>query len=261
MNIRPPAFAGTLYEPDTQRLLAQVEAWLEDKPAHYHARAPKALIVPHSAYHYSATTAALAYHYLEAVYDKIKRVVILGPSHKCPIDSMALPNVDAFSSPLGLVKVDKVSTASLYHYAAVEQNDDAHANVHSIECQLPFLQVALDSFEIVPFVVGNCDPANVADVLRTLWGGEETLIVVSSGFSRNQPYDAVIQNDLQSARRIEQRDAHFQYSQACGYTGLNALLMVAAEKSLQSRCLGLTTSAARSGKKDRVRGFGAFVFY
>ncbi|MEJ2042321.1 MAG: AmmeMemoRadiSam system protein B [Reinekea sp.] len=260
MNIRLPAFAGTLYEADTQRLLAQVEAWLEHK-GRLIPRPPKALVVPHSSYQYSAQTAALAYQQLDTVYDTIRRVVLLGPSHKTPLDTLALPIEDAFQTPLGTVNVDKTAIKQFCEHPMFEKNAEAHRKEHSLEVQLPFLQVALDDFQIVPIVVGNQDSPKIKETLLELWGDNETLFIISTGLSRHKPYEKVVEENQRSSERVRLYDSTFQYEQACGYNVLNAFLLLAKEKQLDSKCLGMSTSADTTGKKDRVRGFGAFAFY
>ena len=261
MTIRPPAFAGTLYEADTQRLLVQVENWLDQKTRYPLPKPPKALIVPHSAYPYSAKNAALAYRLLESVYDTIRRVVIMGPSHRIPLDSIAIPEAEIFQTPLGQVNVDQEMLSLLKDIPIVEQNCAAHKDEHSLEVQLPFLQVALDDFLLVPLVIGNCNVTAVKEVIEQVWGDDDTLVIVSTGLSRNQTYEEVLDQDRRSAERIRLCDSSFRYEEACGYSALNAFLKVAHGKNLDSRCLGLTTSADQYGNKERVRGFGSFVFY
>ncbi len=261
MIIRPPAVAGTLYDADTQRLLAQVESWLENPAGKIIPKPPKALIVPHSGYHYSGETAASAFRLLEPVYDTIHRVVLLGTSHRDSFEGIALPGTDVFRTPLGDVKVDAHSVQILLKNQLVHELPETHRLEHSIEVQLPFLQTVLENFTLVPLIVGNCDPKALADVLNALWGSDETLIVVSTGLSRKLPYDQAVAQDATSAEQIRKCVPEFKYDQACGYSALNGFLTLAKAKQLDSKCLSLTTSADKNGKKDNVRGFGAFAFY
>ncbi len=261
MIIRPPAVAGTLYEADTQRLLAQVESWLAKGAAKQTPKPPKALIVPHSGYHYSGETAAKAFRLLEPVYDTIQRVVLLGTPHRDEFSGIALPGTDVFRTPLGDVPVDQNSIKSLLTIDNVFELPETHRQEHSIEVQLPFLQTALEHFELVPLVVGTCKVDTLAKVLNLLWGGPETLIVISTGLSRKLPYEIAVAQDEKSAESIRTYDANFKYEQACGFNSLNGFLSVAKEKALDSKCLALTTSADRNGQKENVRGFGSFVFY
>lgn len=261
MIIRPPAVAGTLYDADTQRLLAQVESWLNEGVAKTTPKTPKALVVPHSGYHYSGKTAAAAYRLLEPVYDSIRRVVILGNSHRDTINGFALPGVDVFKTPLGDVKVDPHAVQHLLNEPDVQELPEAHRLEHSIEVQLPFLQTVLEDFVIVPLIVGNNDPKRVAELLKPLWGAEETLIVISTGLSRKRPQSEARSQDAHSAERIRKMKIDFSYPEACGFNALNGFLYLAKEKHLDSKCLALSTSADTNGLKDRVRGFGSFAFF
>lgn len=261
MIVRPPAAAGTLYEADTQRLLAQVESWLENGLAKQIPKPPKALIVPHSGYHYSGQTAAQAYRLLEPVYDSIQRVVLLGTSHHADFQGVALPGTDAFRTPLGDVRIDAVAITQLIASPLAQEIPDHHQLEHSIEVQLPFLQTALENFQLVPLVIGQCEPEALAELLQPLWGGPETLFVVSTGFSRNLPFAEAMAQDEKSAQRINQLDARFSYQEACGYSALNGFLTLLQNKDLDSTQVAWTNSAVVNGKRDKVRGFGAFAFY
>lgn len=261
MIVRPPAAAGTLYEADTQRLLAQVESWLDNGLGKEIPKPPKALIVPHSGYHYSGETAAKAYRLLEPVYDSIQRVVLLGTSHHANFKGVALPGTDAFRTPLGDVKIDAQAVKQLLASDMVQEIPDHHQLEHSIEVQLPFLQTALENFQLVPLVIGDCEQTELAALLEDLWGGSETLFVVSTGFSRNLPFAQAMAQDEKSAHRIRSLDARFTYEQACGFSALNGFLDLIKDKKLDSKQVAMTNSAVINGKKDKVRGFAAFAFY
>ncbi|WP_320821824.1 AmmeMemoRadiSam system protein B [Reinekea sp.] len=261
MIIRSPAVAGTLYNGDTQRLLAQIESWIADGDRRALPRPPKALIAPHSSYAFSGTTAAAAYRLLEPVYDSIRRVVILGTNHEAPSRGLWAPRCDTFRTPLGDVPVDRSSCQALLDRAEVNELDLQHDREHSIEMQLPFLQTALDSFILIPLLVGACSATLLAEILTPLWGGPETLFVISTGLSRNQSYAAAIAQDEHTAQRILSFDNRLGYPEACGFNALNGFLQLAKINQLDAKQLALTTSAEISGQKHQVRGFGAFVFY
>ena len=261
MNIRPPAVAGTLYEADTQRLLAQVEAWLAKGTAKQTPNPPKALVVPHSGYHYSGETAATAFRLLEPVYDTIQRVVLLGAPHRDAFSGIALPGTDIFRTPLGDVVVDKEAVDKIAQMEGVIELPEAHRQEHSIEVQLPFLQTVLENFQLVPLIVGSCKPDLLTSLLDTLWGEQETLIVISTGLSRKLPYALAVAQDEKSAQNICHQEADFKYEQACGFNALNGFLTVAKQRNLAAKCLALTTSTDKNGQKENVRGFGSFVFY
>jgi len=261
MIIRPPAVAGTLYDADTQRLLAQIESWLVDGDSRALPRPPKALIAPHSGYPFSGTTAAAAYRLLEPIYDSIRRVVILGTRHGVRTKGLWMPRCDIFRTPVGDVPVDQGACRALLEQPEVNELDLQQDQEHSIEVQLPFLQIALEDFTLIPLLVGDCSASVLADILTPLWGGPETLFVISTGLSRNQSHSAAIAQDEHTAQRICSFDSHLGYQEACGFNALNGFLQVAKINGLAAKQLALTTTAEMTGQKQQVRGFGAFVFY
>ncbi|MDI1245315.1 MAG: AmmeMemoRadiSam system protein B, partial [Rhodoferax sp.] len=193
VQVRPPAVAGAFYPGRSQTLSHDVLAMLAAaKPGAESTAtavpAPKALIVPHAGYIYSGATAAQAYAQLAAVRHKIRRVVLLGPVHRVPVRGLALPGVDYFATPLGQIEIDQDAVAALRSLPQVVVSPATHAQEHSLEVQLPFLQLTLDDFKLLPLAVGDATPAEVAQVLDVLWGGDETLIVISSDLSHFLPY-------------------------------------------------------------------------
>ncbi len=261
MTIRKPAVAGTLYESDTQRLLAKVEAWLDDKLVTQLPKPAKALIVPHSSYLYSGNIAAKAFQLLAPVYGTIKRVIIIGTAHRDKPAGIALPEADIFRTPLGDIEVDTDVMNDLLSLPDVYQLEETHRTEHSIEVELPFLQTALDDFKIVPIVVGDCPSNLVVEVLEKLWGGPETLIVISTGLSRKLPFELAKERDQRTSERIRFFDQSLTYEDACGYTALNGFLNIAQQKRMDSKRLAISTSADVAGKKESVRGFASFAFY
>lgn len=261
MLIRSPAVAGTLYDADSQRLLAQIESWLADAGSQPLPRPAKALIVPHSGYPFSGATAAGAYRLLEPIYDTIRRVVILGTCHRDPTQGLWTPRCAAFRTPLGDVAVDQRACRALLERPEVNALAVQQDLEHSIEVQLPFLQTVLEDFSLVPLLVGDCSVPVLTAILSSLWGEPDTLLVISTGLSRNRPYPEVIAQDQRSAQRIRAFDTGFVGQEACGFNALNGFLPLAKAHGLTARQVALTTSADLNGQKDQVRGFGAFVFY
>lgn len=259
MTIRTPAVAGTLYEADTQRLLVQMENWLESAPVNTTQSVPKVLIAPHSGFHYSGESAARAYQTLNAVYDRIRRVILLGPAHRTAVDHLVLPEDDVFATPLGQVPLDKTAVTWLRRQPGVITDNALHAPEHSLEMQLPFLQTALEDFFLVPIIVGQVEPDRVADILDALWLGDDSLIVVSTGLSRKLTQADASAQDRRTADRILALDPSLSYTEACGYSALNGALSWARRQGLRGQELQLTTSADRGGNQDSVRGFGSFV--
>lgn len=259
--IRPPAVAGSFYPGRAELLADDLRYLLSAARRSIRETAPKALIVPHAGYVYSGSIAASAYACLAAGHDTIRRVVLLGPVHRVPIRSLALPEADAFETPLGIVAVDRQAADTIRHLPQVETNSAAHAWEHSLEVQLPFLQAVLADFTLVPLAVGNATSSEVAEVLETLWGGPETLIVVSSDLSHYLPYEAAKQTDRATADAILRLAAPIDHEQACGGTPVNGLLLSAQRHHLQAELLDLRNSGDTSGDRSRVVGYGAFAFF
>jgi AmmeMemoRadiSam system protein B len=265
MTMRPAAVAGSFYPGNARTLGAEVGGMLAHaKVQEVQGAAPKALIVPHAGYVYSGPVAASAYAALResamAIRRAIRRVVIFGPAHRVWVPGLAAPSADLFETPLGRVPVDREAIASVAHLPQVEVNDAAQAEEHSLEVQLPFLQSVLDDFTIAPFVVGGATPAQVAEVMERLWGGPETLIVVSSDLSHYLPYAEARQIDRATADDILRRHALAHHEQACGATPINGLLEVARRRNLTPALLDLRNSGDTAGDKSRVVGYAAFAF-
>ena len=223
---------------------------------------PKLLITPHAGYEYCGPVAALAYARLErGNAHAIARVVMLGPAHRVALDGLAAPRVQAFETPLGRVELDGAALASLDELPQVVRSDRAHEREHSIEVQLPFLQTLLGGdFALVPLVVGAADAEAVAQVLERLWGGDETLIVISSDFSHYLTYEQAQLADRATAQRILSLAADVSPDQACGASAINGALLAARRHGLVPRLLDLRNSGDTVGDRDRVVGYGAIVF-
>jgi AmmeMemoRadiSam system protein B len=244
--VRTPAVAGSFYPADPSQLRALVARLLAAAP--YGAQ-PKALIAPHAGYVYSGTVAASVFRRLEDT--AVSRVVLLGPAHFAPLRGVALPDVAAMRTPLGDVPVEDVS---------LPRNAAAHAGEHSLEVELPFLQVALPSFSVVPLAVGEATPDEVASVLEEAWGGPETLVVISSDLSHYLSYDDARRADVASAKEILAL-GRLTHEDACGATPVNGLLLLAKRRALRAELVDLRNSGDTAGDKRRVVGYGAFAFY
>ena len=260
-EVRPAAVAGMFYPGAATVLAAAVRAYLsESGSAESPAALPKALIVPHAGYVYSGPVAACAYRLLGASRTTIRRVVLLGPVHRVPIRGLGLPAADAFATPLGLVRVDREAVAIARELPQVRVSAPAHAHEHSIEVQLPFLQSVLDDFAIVPFAVGDASGEEVAEVIDRLWGGPETLFVVSSDLSHYHAYDQARALDRATATAILALDASLDHEQACGATPINGFALCARRHGLFAQLLDLRNSGDTAGDKLRVVGYSAFAF-
>ncbi len=260
MSIRPAAVAGMFYEAGAEELKNHVNNLLENvTPAE--GSEVNALIVPHAGYIYSGATAARAYKMLESQQARFNRVVIFGPAHRVYLNGMAIPSVDAFNTPLGEIALDRNSLEAIGNMPGVVISDQAHEQEHSLEVQLPFLQTVLDKFSLVPVLVGDC-PANiVANVIDTLWGGEETLIVISSDLSHFHSYQQARQIDNHTCQRILNKESELSGEEACGARAINGLMYSRHCQSLDIALIDACNSGDTAGNHDRVVGYGAFILH
>jgi AmmeMemoRadiSam system protein B len=261
MRVRPPVFAGRFYPADPVRLREQVRDFLaHSAPAE--ACRPKAVIVPHAGYVFSGPVAASGYTWLISHAASIDRVVLLGTCHTPGIYGLAAASVEAFQTPLGTVPVDQAAVEESLRLPQVQIDEEAHDCDHALEVQLPFLQVALSSFTILPFLVGRADAASVAEVLEgPLWDAERTLFVVSSDLTHHLPYEEARRLDAVTARAIESLDsASLGPRSACGCNAIAGLLHAARHHGLTCRTVDLRSSGDTAGPRDRVVGYGAWVF-
>ena len=257
MKARNAAVAGLFYPGEAATLGRTVEALLAAAPAD--CVAAKAMIVPHAGYRYSGPVAAAAYRLLEDRRALIRRVVLLGPAHRVYLRGMALPSVDAFATPLGDVPIDTDAVRQALALPGMQLSDDAHAVEHSIEVHLPFLQAVLDDFTLVPIVVGECPAREVEAAIDMLWGGDETLIVVSSDLSHFHSYRDAQVIDANTTARIEAREATLDGDEACGAFALNGLMLAAKKRGLRVRTLDVRNSGDTAGDRSRVVGYGAYA--
>lgn len=261
-NIRPAAVAGSFYPGEASTLAAEVAAYLAAARRDTEgAPAPKAIIAPHAGYIYSGAIAASIYARFAPLRGRIRRVVLAGPAHRVFVRGAAIPGTHAFASPLGVVELDLQALEALRALPFVEVSDRAHALEHSLEVHLPFLQAVLGTFTLVPVVVGDASPEEVARLFDTVWGGPETLIVVSSDLSHYLPYDAAQVRDRDTANAILGLDARLVPEQACGAAPINGLLETARRRGLAAELVDLRNSGDTAGDRSRVVGYGAFAFH
>lgn len=257
-TLRPAAVADMFYPGPSAVLEAEVKRMLaEAMPPRLH---PKVLLVPHAGYVYSGPVAASAYACLNDQRQSFRHVVLLGPAHRVPFHGLAASSATWFETPLGRIRIDQEALARIAHLHQVSINDQAHAQEHSLEVQLPFLQQTLNDFSLLPLVVGAATTAEVAEVLELLWGGDDTLIVISSDLSHYHPYDEAQRIDRATVDAVLKLMPLQSHEQACGATPVNGLLEVARRKGLQPILLDLRNSGDTAGDKSRVVGYSAFAF-
>ena len=261
MSVRAAAVAGKFYPANAGELRAAIEGYLSAADAG-DGPAPKAIIAPHAGFVYSGAVAASAYARLAPAADRIKRVVLLGPSHRAALKGIAMSSADYFETPLGRIRLDKQAAAGIKGLGQVGVADPVHAQEHSLEVHLPFLQVLFDDFTLVPLVVGQAAPEQVAEVMRRLWGGPETLIVVSSDLSHYLGYHDAQNLDNRTRDAIENlAPQDLEEGGACGRYPVAGLLRIAANSGMRVETVDLRNSGDTAGGKDRVVGYGSWLFF
>ena len=255
---RQPAVAGAFYPANPDQLRIMLHQYLNEAASS--DKIPKAIIAPHAGYIYSGAIAASAYARLTKARDRINRVVLIGPSHRVAFRGLSVSSAEAFVTPLGNIFVDQEAVQKIIHLPFVEYIEQAHTFEHSLEVQLPFLQEVLDNFTIVPIVAGDATPDQVDQVLKALWGGDETLIVISSDLSHYHDYATAQQLDQSTTRMIEQLQYdQLNFDSACGRVPVSGLLKFAKEHSFNIKTIDLRNSGDTAGDKNRVVGYGAYV--
>lgn len=258
-QIRPPAVAGSFYPADPGRLRTIVSGFLAETSTGTHNA--KAVIAPHAGYMYSGAVAGRAFSYISERTHPIERVVLIGPSHFVRFRGIAVPQARAFETPLGRVPIDGQSLASISDLPFVLRSDAVHCPDHAIEVELPFLQMLLPSFLLLPLLVGQARPKDVADALRLVWGGLESIIVVSSDLSHFHGCNAARRLDAATAEKIESGDwAGLGPDNACGYLSIAGLMIEAERRGLKAQRLALCNSGDTAGPRDQVVGYGAWAF-
>lgn len=256
-TIRQPAVAGTFYPSDPDELRGMLQHFLQE--AHPPAAVPKAMILPHAGYIYSGPVAASGYACLREHRDAFSRIVLLGPAHRVPFRGIAAPSASTFLTPLGAVAIDRDAIDRLVPLSQVHVLDDAHRLEHSLEVHLPFLQVCLGEFTLVPLVIGEAGAGDVCEVIETLASDAGTLIIVSSDLSHYHDYETAKQLDRATSDAIEALRHNIEPTQACGCRPLNGLLAAAAAHHLSVTTLDLRNSGDTAGTRDRVVGYGAYA--
>jgi MEMO1 family protein len=261
MNVRPAAVAGSFYPADPVRLREMVHGYLETATEFDEVTVPKAIIAPHAGYVYSGPIAGSAYVPVATLAGQVERVIVLSPAHTLAIRGLATTSADTFQTPLGDVPIDQEAIKQMLTLTQVEVLDAAHVREHGIEVHLPFLQETLGNFSLVPFVVGLTSPEDVQEVIEALWGGTETLIVISSDLSHFLNYKAAQQLDRATCAAIERLQPEaIQIDGACGRRPIQGLLLSAKQRKLSVVTLDLRNSGDTAGSKDRVVGYGAWAF-
>ncbi|MFG0333024.1 MAG: AmmeMemoRadiSam system protein B [Maioricimonas sp. JB049] len=260
MCVRQPAVAGQFYPASAGELLSTIERLLDNADGTECAPAPKGLIAPHAGYVFSGPVAASGYRQLQPFRTRYRRVVLLGPSHHVAFDGLAASSADYFETPLGEIPVDVGMIGRLLEEEDVTVIDAAHIQEHSLEVHLPFMQVVIDEFTLVPLTIGRCTRHRMATLLETVWGGPETLIVISSDLSHYHPDSEARMLDAETSRAIEQLDPEpLTGERACGCVGIGGLIELARKHGLHIDTVDLRNSAQIVGRHGHVVGYGAYI--
>lgn len=259
--VRPAAVAGMFYPGGraelTDMIAGLMAAARETVPDE--APLPKAVIAPHAGYVYSGPVAALAYARLTS--PSIERIVLLGPTHRVAVRGLALPGADAFATPLGLVQVDAAGVEALRSSPLVVTSQKVHAQEHSLEVHLPFLQTVAPHAPVLPIAVGDTTAPEVADVLDLVWGWEETAVVVSSDLSHYLPHEDAVSVDTVTINQILALDGTIDHRRACGASPVNGLMEAARRREMTTELLGRATSGDTAGDRARVVGYASIAFW
>jgi AmmeMemoRadiSam system protein B len=258
--VREPAVAGMFYPGQPHALEQEVQQYLETglgaPPA-----PPKAIIAPHAGYLYSGPIAGSAFKPWRGLRGKIKRVVLIGPSHHCYFHGLALSPHGQWDTPAGRFTVDADAIEQLARLPGAHFSAEAHREEHALEVELAFLHATLGPVQIVPILTGEVDDDTVAEALGLVWGGPETLIVVSSDLSHYYDYRTAQKLDRATADAIEElAPGEIHPPQACGRLAIQGLLQMAEDQGLTPLTVDLRNSGDTAGRKDRVVGYGAFAF-
>jgi AmmeMemoRadiSam system protein B len=259
-QVRRPAVAGSFYPASPERLLEALrQSFARARVASDPAPVPKAIIVPHAGYTYSGPIAASAYLRLVPARETVRRVVLIGPSHRVLFRGLAVSGADALATPLGLIPIDIDARRAVMTHPGVRQDDLPHATEHSLEVQLPFLQTVLAEFVVLPLAVGRCDAGAMADVIDARWGGSETVVVLSTDLSHYQRYaEATVRDQRTAAAIVAGASDAIDDADACGAYGLRGLLEVARRRHLVVEQIDLRNSGDTAGDRESVVGYGAF---
>ena len=258
-KIRYPAVAGQFYPGEAEQLRRAVEKYLAESISVVE-QPPKAIVAPHAGYIYSGPIAGTAFSYLAKANGDVRRVVLVGPAHWAAPRGLAASEADAFATPLGRIPVDRDSYEAIEPLKQVSVFEGAHTREHCLEVQLPFLQMLFSDIEIVPLLVGDASPSEVAEVLEKLWGGSETVVVISSDLSHYHDYATATRMDKETSKRIEGFE-RVSEGQACGRRAINGLLQLAKQRRMRVETVDLRNSGDTAGPRDRVVGYGAYVFW
>ncbi|MCX6063397.1 MAG: AmmeMemoRadiSam system protein B [Caldiserica bacterium] len=261
--IRSAVVAGQFYPAQARELRTDVEGYIEDArlPAVAAGALCRGLIVPHAGYTYSGPVAGEGYACLAGLDKSVHTtVVILAPSHHVWFEGAALPEADVFRTPLGDTSVSRAARL-LAGGPSVFRSGQAHAMEHAVEVQLPFLQVALKDFSIIPLVLGDVDTDTLAQEILAL-NLPHTLVVASSDLSHYDPYDVAMEHDRATIEHILKGEGdRLSGNDACGFVPIRTILAIARVCDWKAYLLDYRNSGDTAGDKSAVVGYASIGFW
>jgi AmmeMemoRadiSam system protein B/AmmeMemoRadiSam system protein A len=279
-RVREPAVAGLFYPAEAATLTKALDRMLKEAPDHQ-IKYLRALVCPHAGYEFSGPCAAIGYKTLAA--RDVQTVIVMGPSHYAWFQAACIPNADAYRTALGLVPISSEAktlasvtpfalepkctvqrppwSQQAHKLAPAPGEDTPETWEHSVEVQVPFLQKVLKDFTLLPIVVGEADPEQIAKALAKIVD-DKTVIVASSDLSHYHSYSAAKELDSRCVKAICDVDIdRMQTQEACGKVPVLALLHLARLKGWKTQLLDYRNSGDATGEKDRVVGYTAVAFY
>ncbi|WP_418640316.1 AmmeMemoRadiSam system protein B [Sulfurimonas sp. ST-27] len=264
MSTRKDAVAGQFYpasKNEIQKMFAHYNKIIDEsiKDESVLELKPRAVIVPHAGYVYSAFTANIAFRLLKNSH--AKRVVVIGPSHRVYLNGTSVAEYDSYETPLGNLPIDKQLADELIQKFGLHFQPDAHAE-HSTEVQMPFVKNYLPEASVVELVYGNENPSNLAKVIEYLLEDEDTVVVISTDLSHYYDIEKAKTLDtvcLDAVANLNPAELH-QGCEACGIIGVEAMLIAAIQNGLKPTLLDYRTSADASGDKSQVVGYMSAAF-
>ncbi len=270
-DVRRSVIAGTWYPGDPAVLRREIRRYLEAVPARPVEGPVVGLVSPHAGYVYSGQVAAHGYRLVEG--RRYDAVVVIGPSHRVLFRGASVWPSGGYETPLGVVPVDgELAEAILGADPVVHADRKPHAAEHSVEIQLPFLQVALGAFAFVPIVMGTQDLRTCEAVADSVWRaakGKEVLVVGSSDLSHFHDYEQAKRLDAVVVDLVRKRDARGLARrleegscEACGGGPVIAAMLFAEKAGARGvQVLRYANSGDVTGDRRQVVGYLSAAFF
>ncbi|MBN1170305.1 AmmeMemoRadiSam system protein B [Candidatus Micrarchaeota archaeon] len=243
--MRLPSVAGTFYPDNEIELRKMIADFLEAADAKKIGGKLRGLIVPHAGYVYSGPVAAYAYKLLEG--KNAGKIILIGPSHYGIFNGLAESGYQKWQTPIGELETFSIGLNRL---------PKAHDPEHSLEVQLPFLQIVLKNFKIDPILTGDLSPKEGAKTIDI-----NAFFIVSSDLSHYYPYEQAMERDKKTISLIESLDAEnfLTGGDACGRMGIAMIMELARQKGWKIKLLKYANSGDTAGPKTEVVGYAAFA--